>query len=580
MSQDFNDLESGVTTFGELYAIINANQDALRSIWSGSTFPTNPTDPQFCFRTDQDRLYVYRVDTWEDITEFMPEFVALATEVANARGLAASLKAFLDVAHNTDGSLKGDAPAGAWWTEETDLIGRIDAVSFNLTGDKTHIYTARRAIKLTQDGVTTYGYVVSSSESAGETTVVVDITVTADLESVEYGQEVSNAPELPELGEMAEKDFATEQEAIDATATDKGMSPYTSRKALTSFLQSTADQVIGIALVTTGGGAGTWARIDRDGNYLVHSAFNFGGEFYRYHSIYAAIAEQIIDDQVMIKIPKFFAKNGLGPAGSDAEGKPCYWISPEDEAGFHVAPAFMDSEVEIDQFWWGKYKARDAGGKLLSLPGGNPVVNTDLPGFQTLAEARNVGGVAGFLLTSFHQLCAIQRLMLIEMGSPDSQTIIASGHTSGSSAVAVEHSSEQAASWRGMFGLWGNVLQWMDGWKNTAANKIEVWDRLGNQTYVETIDNPNLTSSWRYAITLLDDSAAGFDLADAFLPATTDGTESNGTLAAGYYGNTGLRAYAHGGHWNYGSEAGLFSVNASNAPPHASTNVGGRLAKV
>ena len=194
MSQNFSALVSGTTTFGDLYGIINDNQDALRSAFAGTSFPPNPTDPQFCFRTDQDRLYLYRVDSWEDITDFMPDFVALEAEMENARGLAATLKAFLDVAHNSDGSLKSDAPAGTWWTEETDLDGYASSSTFTITGDKTHIYTARRAIKLTQLGVDTYGYVVESSESGGDTTVTVDITVTSDLTDVSYGQEVLNTP--------------------------------------------------------------------------------------------------------------------------------------------------------------------------------------------------------------------------------------------------------------------------------------------------------------------------------------------------------------------------------------------------
>ena len=399
-------------------------------------------------------------------------------------------------------------------------------------------------------------------------------------------------PVVTQPSGMPEMVFANESEVLAGTVMDKAIAPDTLEAKVgetitaVNYLRTTpllADPVIGIALVATGGGAGTWQRVNEDGNNIVGSAFDFGGIYYNNHPIYGALGEEIIDGQEMIRIPKVYVKTGAAPGGSDQAGNTCYWISPEPKDGYHLHPAFMHNGSEVDQFWWGAYKAGVSGGKLTSLPGTSCRVNAAQATFEAEAEARNVGGVAGFMLTSYHQLCVIQRLALIEMGTPDSQFVIAQGHVSGSAQVNTDHSSELAASWRGLNGLWGNVTQLMVGWQNDLVESVQtvrLWDRLGNRTFVNAGANPNLTAAWRYATTLRTDSGTGFDHSDGFLPSATDATAGNGTLADGYYGNTGLMSYHHGGLWSSGAVAGLFSVNASNAPSNSYTNSGCRLARV
>lgn len=195
MSQSFNALETGVTTFGQLYGIINANQEALRTFFSGTSFPANPVQWQPCLRTDTSRFYIYDGSIWQDFTAYLPAYLAIASEIQTARGAAASLDARLDVALNEDGTLKAGAPAGSWWMAEGGTVARADASTFTVTGDRTAIYRKNRAVFLDQT-TDAYGYVAADSTyGTGVTTVTVrGCTVDTGLSAVQYGQAPNNSP--------------------------------------------------------------------------------------------------------------------------------------------------------------------------------------------------------------------------------------------------------------------------------------------------------------------------------------------------------------------------------------------------
>jgi hypothetical protein len=200
MSQNFNNLVSGVTTFANLYAIINNNFAAVITQFSGTSFPSNPSAYQICVRTDLTRMYYYTGTTWADITDLFPAFQTLLAEVVAARGSAASVNARLSVAMNDDGTLKGGAPAGSWWSTEADAVARVSGTQFTVTGDKTAIYKANRALYVTQTS-SAYGFVsVDSTYSGGTgltTVTVTGVTIDTGITSVQYGQPVTNAPKLP-----------------------------------------------------------------------------------------------------------------------------------------------------------------------------------------------------------------------------------------------------------------------------------------------------------------------------------------------------------------------------------------------
>ena len=195
MSQAFSTPVSGVTKFGELYGVIANALNSVRSCFAGAAFPSSPVQGQACFRTDTLRFYIYSGSTWVDFTDYLPVFKAVKSEVESARGLAASLDSRLNVAINRDGTLKGDAPASSWWTDEADGVAYVNASSFTVVGDKTAIYTVNRAVSLEQttDAVGRVTEAVYAS-GTGLTTVTVDCAVDAGLTGVAYGQPVDNYP--------------------------------------------------------------------------------------------------------------------------------------------------------------------------------------------------------------------------------------------------------------------------------------------------------------------------------------------------------------------------------------------------
>lgn len=352
------------------------------------------------------------------------------------------------------------------------------------------------------------------------------------------------------------------------TGTSLGASEWSSDIAFTTKQQFA--QIIGIVCTATGGGAGTWQRVDENFAAITTTVATFNN-----HPTYAGVVAQTIDGQAMMKVPKFYIKQGTVPSGTYA-GKRYWMVSDQPVSGFSVHPAFMNAGVEIAQYWVGKYQGTTDGTKLGSVAGLTPLVSIDFPTMQTRATNRNTGGVTGFGLWNIYQLSAIQTLALIEMGGSDSQTLIGQGHVSGSSALAVDNATVAQATWRGIVGLWGNVWQMVDGLQTDASSKYMIWDKNGNKTYQTTTKTAPASN---YPITLATDTGANYDLGQIFAASTTDATAGNGTYADYFYQAASCVAY-HGGHWSDGANAGLFFLHVGTAASSSGAGLGGRLAKV
>lgn len=351
--------------------------------------------------------------------------------------------------------------------------------------------------------------------------------------------------------------------------TSLGASEWSSDIAFTTKQQFA--QIIGIVCTATGGGAGTWQRVDENFNAITTTAATFNN-----HPTYAGVVAQTIDGQAMMKVPKYFVKAGTVPSGTYA-GKRFWMISDQPAAGFEVHPAFMNAGAQIGQFWVGKYQGtNDGGSKLGSAAGVTPLVSIDFPTMQARATARNTGGVTGFALWDYYKLEAARLLALIEMGGTDSQALIGQGHVSGSGALATDNATVAQATWRGIVGLWGNVWQMVDGLRTNASSQYEIWDKSGNKTWVNTgITAP----ASGYPVTFATASGANFDLGLLMLPATSNATASNGTTGDYFYQNPSCVAY-HGGAWGDGATAGLFYLDVSTGASDSNAHIGGRLAKV
>ncbi|WP_460745082.1 hypothetical protein, partial [Microvirgula curvata] len=350
----------------------------------------------------------------------------------------------------------------------------------------------------------------------------------------------------------------------------KGWSDWSNEIRVTTKTQFA--NVIGIVLAQTGGGAGTWRRIDENGNDRVTDA-----SFFNTHPIYGAISSVTIDGQAMVRIPAFYVKTGTLAAGPYA-GRRFWSISDQPLPGYALHPAFMVDGAPVAQFWVGKYQGTsDGGAKLGSDSRLAPAVAIAFLTLKAMAVARNTGGVTGFGLWNIYQLAAIQLLALIEMGGADSQSLIGQGCVDEMAVLPVNHSLVAQATWRGIVGLWGNIYQIVDGLRTDANSRYTVWDKSGNKTWITT--GQTTPRSGTYPATFSIDSGALHDLSICFLPATGDELAANGSSGDLFYQNHGCIAY-HGGHARGGAGDGLFHLSIIDSESTVTGLAGTRLAKV
>ena len=289
------------------------------------------------------------------------------------------------------------------------------------------------------------------------------------------------------------------------------------------------------------------------------------------------IKTETVDGQSMVWIPKFYYRVHTPTTGTYL-GKKCLEISDGAADGFVLHPAFMKNGAEITGFWVGAYEcSMDASdsNKAASIIGKSPLVSINFPTMKTRCEARNVNGQTGWHLWNIYELAAIQMLCLIELGSPDVQAKIGSGNSNSSAAVATGSTN---AKWRGICELWGNVWHMVDGLKGSGT-KIQMFDRLGNGTYVNT-GVAAYSAAHGYPKDMLDVSGTGFDFNDVFIPKTIDATASNGTYGDYYCAAVSDFVCYHGGAWDNGAYDGLFNLNLFYVSSSVYPSVGGRLAKV
>ena len=197
MAQEYNEiLPSGSTNILQDNIDSRKNDEALRSGFSGSAFPTSPIPiaGQRCYREDLKKEYIFNGESWVEVASSG----AIAQEVALARGTHAELQDRLSVSMNPDGTLKTPATANV---DEFKVSGLeptyVSTNSFSVPGDVRAIFTENRRLKITQGAETVYPAVVSASydDVADKTTIVIDnITITTEMTAVDFSMVQSGLP--------------------------------------------------------------------------------------------------------------------------------------------------------------------------------------------------------------------------------------------------------------------------------------------------------------------------------------------------------------------------------------------------
>ena len=214
-----------------------------------------------------------------------------------------------------------------------------------------------------------------------------------------------------------------------------------------SFQISVPSYIIGVAMDNTNSSAkGSFFWIDALGNKL--SSFDWQA-----HPTYKNIKMVTVDNTryngnvavTLTAFPKFYIKtSAAGPAGTDADGLKCWWISSEAEAGFRPAACFKRSTAQTN----GKYVISDwcYMGTFLghneSMPDGSTTID-GVPAwigsrrgntvqasktkaqFKEMIEARNdaSAGVTGFRMFDIWDLGALRTLLLVAKADSDTQAV-------------------------------------------------------------------------------------------------------------------------------------------------------------
>jgi len=201
MAQDFNILSTS-NIIREDVARHNTNYATLRSQFSGTTFPSNPSTGQPCFRTDlgqtvlgggtTGRWYIYSGNPNAGLIGWVnpQDMGEIEAELVNARGSKLSLDQRLDIALNEDGTLR-DNVAGVinQYQQLTATYVYVNTTTFKTDGNTTDIFLEDRRLKVNLDSSYFYTKVVSSSYDGGgdETTVIIaDASLDNTLLSVFY----------------------------------------------------------------------------------------------------------------------------------------------------------------------------------------------------------------------------------------------------------------------------------------------------------------------------------------------------------------------------------------------------------
>ncbi len=336
----------------------------------------------------------------------------------------------------------------------------------------------------------------------------------------------------------------------------------------------TLTEPVGVVLVQGGGGAGVWDRVNLAGDPIAIPSGYFSSRPEYQINVTA------IDGQAMVNIDKFhYARLTL--ASGPYAGKQAWFINKTAFSGSEVHPAFLNNVgAEIDNFWVGAYEAvADGTSKAASWNNKPPLVSIDFPTMVSRCSARNTGGVTGFRLIDIYQIAAIQYLALVEMGAPDSQTILGRGNCDcpGNYGSAM-NTGYTNAIWRAIHELWGNVWCMVQGIENRNG-VLWVWNKNGTQSWVNT----GLTLPDAGWITdMASVAGSGFDLNALFIPSATTPYMGEGSWSDYFNivkdGTT--KVCYHGGSWLHGSGCGLFGLDLYNSSSHSFTALGGRLAKV
>jgi len=330
------------------------------------------------------------------------------------------------------------------------------------------------------------------------------------------------------------------------------------------------------------------------------------------------------DGNVMVEIPKFYYRQ-------NRSGSLYNWeISHVDLPGFVVHPAFVKDGSEVATRYYGAYDAcvldvsasayisglnlddntsnvdltATTGDQLASVKGVYPMVGLTRDEFRKLAA--NTG--TGWRQVDFTLWSAVQMLYLIESQTFFSQDVLGAGNTNGSylsssadqndsphtiagAGDAIGNGSTDTTSgagvsakpgtsfmkYRGIENLYGNCWSWVDGININVGSTgnvhitNDVSDFADNTSTNMDLIATALETGSNYIRDLLPSEGT-------FLASNVTGGSSTTYITDRHFGSGSSNRVAFvGGSALYGSDAGVFCLDANDGSSNANRSIGARL---
>lgn len=289
--------------------------------------------------------------------------------------------------------------------------------------------------------------------------------------------------------------------------------------------------------------------------------------------------ETLSTGDVMVKIPKFWFRRYRD--GNIEHIK----IADKAYDGFTLHPAFNHAGVEKDYLYVGAYKTSS---NNKSVSGAAPQGSQTRATFRTNAKAKG----AGWGLIDIAALSAIQMLILVEFATNDVQTAIGRGYCDGNSAAiktgrcdSVPNLTGRPAGtdgkvdvvWRGIECLWGNIWDYVDG---VNLNNGEYYVCNDSSKYADNTATNYTKLSFTCPTSGGYITEEGLDTGNnphVMLPSAAGSGSETTYQCDGCWSNTTWRVFKHGGTWNDGSFAGLFTASMGSDSSYSPESTGSRL---
>ena len=317
---------------------------------------------------------------------------------------------------------------------------------------------------------------------------------------------------------------------------------------------------------------------------------------------------------VMVEIPKFYVK--FESSGDIRK----WWVSPIALSGFEVHPMFkMRGGAVRPKIYVSAYEASgvlDTVFKLVSATNKTPVTGgvayPDLPNAgnfdidEAETYANNIG--SGYGCWNIWTYAGIRLLFYTEMGSLDSQNVLGRGvvdKVSGTGFAGVLTGADSADSnvgtngtgtgtgtdgytpviYRGIENPWGNVWQFVIGY-NAVDSEYRITKQDGTGTLAGNLAAGEYEASIVTPLTDVDGDSNGYQSdveTENLLQYLMIGSEVSGsssTYLCDYYGIHDLgetNIVLSGGHWPYGSGAGVGSLSSDYVSSASARHIGARF---